>query len=116
MNADAIQVGIDMEQLNRLSPNLWQRVFRDEECDTLASLGDTPLVDAAFSAKEAVFKAVNPSVGEYIPFHDVSIEFEGDARFTAVYHGHDRRNRCMLTGRGVWRIFGHHVFTLFYIK
>ena len=69
-------VGVDIEAEHRVGAKLAPRLLTQEERGNLPSaLWRTAL----FSAKEAVYKAVNPLIGEYLGFQDVAIALDGNA-------------------------------------
>ena len=71
---------------------------------------------ANFSAKEAVFKAVNPIVGLMVGFREVEIRWLADERaFTATYVGRNRENAIIDGGRGAVFALDGHVGALFWI-
>lgn len=67
-----------------------------------------------FSAKEAVFKAVNPITGKMIGFQDVEVEFETNAAgFLARYVGADSANGIINTGHGLTATYRDQIFSWF---
>ena len=72
-------VGIDAELHGRVRERLARRVLTGAEYQRLTQ-GDTATL--LFSAKESVYKAVNPLVGEYLGFQDVEITL-GDGCYAA---------------------------------
>ena len=68
-------VGADIETVNRVNARLAPRLLAQGEIESLPN----PLWRTAlFSAKEAVYKAVNPLIGEYLGFKDVEIALDGN--------------------------------------
>ena len=68
-------VGADIETVDRVSARLAPRLLAQREIESLPN----PLWRTAlFSAKEAVYKAVNPLIGEYLGFKDVEIALDGN--------------------------------------
>ena len=63
-------LGVDLELARRVGERVATRVLTDWE---LAQCRDSAWQTLLFSAKEAVYKAVNPLVGEYLGFRDVEI-------------------------------------------
>jgi 4'-phosphopantetheinyl transferase EntD len=63
-------VGIDMERLGSVSPEVAARIFSQWELSH-AKGGDLAI---RFSAKEAFYKAIYPFVGRYVGFGEVEIE------------------------------------------
>lgn len=76
-------LGIDVEDATRHSARLERWACTPAELRTLRKLpapaGSTGWSAIVFSAKEAVYKAVNPSTGIPLRFHDVELDFEPDA-------------------------------------
>lgn len=96
-------VGVDLEAEGRVGERLAARVLVDAERQRLAEAHWT----LAFSAKEAVYKAVNPVVGEYLGFGDVEIEISGET-FSAVASEQCASAALVAAGRGFFRrVYGH---------
>ena len=73
---DCRGVGVDIETERRVGARLAVRLLTQEERENRPG----PLWRTAlFSAKEAVYKAVNPLIGEYLGFQDVAIALDGNA-------------------------------------
>ena len=72
-------IGLDLERLRRGVPRLARRILRPEE---QALLGEQPqaaqdgYITTIFSAKESIFKALNPATGIYLGFQDAAVELE----------------------------------------
>ena len=77
---DLVGVGVDLEAENRVTPRLADRVLVDDE---RRCFGHDDWPTMLFCAKEAVYKAVNPTVGEFINFEDVKITPCLDGTFKA---------------------------------
>lgn len=70
--ADAVDcVGIDIENVHRLSPAAIQRILSDTEMDWVR--GSTTLASLVFSAKEAIYKAFYPHYRHPTNFKAVSL-------------------------------------------
>lgn len=67
---DVAGIGVDLELGQRVTDPLARRVLLEREREQVAEQ-DWPTM--LFAAKEAVYKAVNPLVGEYLEFTDVEI-------------------------------------------
>ena len=78
-------LGVDLELVRPLRADLAARILTDGERADLPPPG--PARDAhllrAFSAKEAIFKALSPRVGRFIGFHEAEIRFEASGGLTA---------------------------------
>lgn len=84
-HADAIQdIGVDVEDATRHSARLERWACTAAERARLRGLavpeGSTGWSTIVFSAKEAVYKAVNPSTGIPLKFHDVELDFDPETR------------------------------------
>jgi len=110
-------VGVDLELAGRVTGDIAESVMTEAECE--ARLGDWPpsAYTANFSAKEAVFKAVNPIVGLMVGFREVEIHWlAGERAFTASYIGPNRENAVIDGGRGAVFVLDGHVGALFWIE
>lgn len=83
----AVHVGVDLEHrptardLSRRS--IAERILTTSELSALASLDHDPLaqrerVIVSFSIKEAVYKAIDPTVQRYVRFTEVALQFAED--------------------------------------
>lgn len=86
--ADAAKVrslGIDIEACEPLDAELWGSILADEEVEGLGEWGVPPGQAAMriFSAKEAVYKAAYPIVGEVWEFNRLTLRPNGPNRFLA---------------------------------
>jgi len=123
---DALRgLGIDLEEADRVTEELFDKLLTVAERQRLqastASVGGARRrAGLVFSAKEAVYKAVNPIVGVFIGFKEVEVDFEPHAhaetgRFTLRYIGEHAPNRVMEAGEGYYCFFEQYVFTAFVI-
>ena len=100
---DVRGVGVDVEAQGRVDDRSAQRVLSGAERRRFSQ----PRWTLAFSAKEAVYKAVNPIVGEYLGFGDVAIETAGQT-FTAATTRRCASSPVVAAGRGFFRrVYGH---------
>lgn len=77
---ESLLLGIDAEELRPIDEDVSARVVSKAELAALAKLGFgalSPLV--AFSAKEAVYKALYPRYRTFLEFHDVTLRASGGA-------------------------------------
>jgi 4'-phosphopantetheinyl transferase EntD len=75
------QVGVDIETIARLKPNISRLILTERE---RAIVKDEPRELALrFSLKESFYKAIDPYVRRYIGFHEVEVDplEDGTARF-----------------------------------
>ena len=117
-------MGVDLEMAGRVTEDIAETVMSPNERDWCQGLslrgasGSCPptAYTANFSAKEAVFKAVNPIVGLMVGFREVEIRWLAEDRgFTATYVGRNRENAIIDGGRGVVFVLDDHVGALFWI-
>lgn len=69
--------GVDVEVDRAMRVDVARRVLTDEESETLGGLPDDArgaFVLRRFSAKEAIYKAIDPFVRRYVGFREVSLE------------------------------------------
>lgn len=71
-------LGLDIEEVNRLTEDLWEYVFVPEEIEWLRKQGNQSQMWASviFSAKEAFYKAQYPISLAWVGFQDVAIEIK----------------------------------------
>lgn len=130
-------LGIDLELADRVQSPLHARLFTDLEFGESVATRTLDLREATlrFSAKEAVYKAVNPLVRRFIGFREVEVRLACDrtrsgpdspkrdpgrwgaqGSFAMRYVGDHAPNRVMEQGEGRYWCTGSHVFTLFVIS
>ncbi len=110
-------IGIDVEDAQRFArsnPRLHGKLFTPEERSR--TLGRPVEAAVTFSAKEAAYKAVNPLVGRYIGFREVTVEIDWDRlAFRVSYVGEHESNRLLDRGYGRFCCLDGQVVTLFFI-
>lgn len=80
--AELVGVGIDAERIHRMSDGVAERVLTQRELAiTLASADVTAAAVLRFSAKEAVYKAIFPTVRRFVGFLEVEIELHESGAF-----------------------------------
>jgi 4'-phosphopantetheinyl transferase EntD len=70
-------IGLDLERLRRGVPKLARRILRPDEQALLSEQMETErdaYITTVFSAKESIFKALNPATGIYLGFQDAAVE------------------------------------------
>jgi 4'-phosphopantetheinyl transferase EntD len=114
--ADALLgLGVDLEETGRVRENLFGRLFTRPELRELAA-GNPRLPGLLFSAKESVYKAVNPRVGRFIGFREVEVLVDWPGRqFHVAYLGSHGPNAIMERGVGHFCFFERYVLTVFMI-
>ena len=96
---DYRSIGFDLEAGHAVEPEICQTIMRDNELSKAADYPDRDLATVYFSCKEAVYKAVYPSVKEFLEFLDVEIAI-GQGTFSATC-GHRKRSAdAVNSGKG----------------
>lgn len=125
IDAGIRSLGIDLEQRNRLSPQINRKLFLPRELQAIEARG-ADFATWLFSAKEAIYKATNPLTGSYIGFTEAECVFEeapgpqasgpqSAGIFTARYLGDDGASQIVATGRGYVKQDDEHISALFLI-
>jgi len=73
---DHISLGLDIEEIGRVTPDLWDLVFTENEKVYLSSLCERKLEEhstAIFSIKEAFYKFQHPITKIFLDFLDVEV-------------------------------------------
>lgn len=74
--SDHISLGIDIEEFGRVTPDLWDLVFTENEKNYLSGLSDEDKrvqSTAIFSIKEAFYKFQHPLTKTFLDFLDVEV-------------------------------------------
>ena len=110
-------LGIDLELESRVSEKIAPRTMTERERER-SGVAWPPFVPTAnFSAKEAVFKAINPIVGLMIGFKEVEVAWrEEQGAFRASYIGPNPQNAIMERGQGATFSLGDHIGALFWLR
>jgi enterobactin synthetase component D len=85
----AWQIGIDLERVVAGHSGVAGYVLRPEERDRLPPPDDparTEEILFAFSAKEAIYKAIDPFLGRYVSFREVAVARGPDGSALATLH------------------------------
>lgn len=102
---DLAGIGVDLELERRVTDPLARRVLLPPERERVVEK-DWPTM--LFAAKEAVYKAVNPLVGEYLAFADVEISASAEGTYRAAMTRPGDSTAAVGTGRGWFqRVEGH---------
>ncbi len=105
-------LGIDIEGLGRVSADLVPRLLTPQE---RSINGLDPAI--VFSAKEAVYKAINPIAGVFIGFQEVQGEFDlAQQSFSMRYRGAHAESKRLESGSGYWREWEGWVISVFVIE
>ena len=78
-----MEIGIDVENLNRIGENLFPKLFNSKEIDLVREQGLKP--ETLFSAKEAFYKMQYPSTQTYLDFLDVELFLIDSTSFGIKY-------------------------------
>lgn len=105
-------LGIDVEPGGRVGDRVAGRVLSEAE---RAAVRGEDWETMLFSAKESVYKAVNPLTGEYLGFADVEVEATPDGRFRAATRAARPSSEWIARGRGFHLSYEGHWLTLFVI-
>jgi 4'-phosphopantetheinyl transferase EntD len=76
-NSDHISLGLDIEEIGRVTPDLWDFVFTQNEKRYLSSLSEKEILiqsTAIFSIKEAFYKFQFPLTNFFLDFLDVEVK------------------------------------------
>lgn len=79
-SSDHISLGLDIEEIGRVTPDLWDLVFTENEINYLSGLSDEDKLvqsTAIFSIKEAFYKFQFPLTKTFLDFLDVEVELPG---------------------------------------
>ena len=75
-SADHVSLGLDVEEIGRVTPDLWDLVFTVNEKNYLSRLSDEDKLvqsTAIFSIKEAFYKFQHPITKTFLDFLDVEV-------------------------------------------
>lgn len=102
-------MGIDLVPISAVSDKVAQRILLGPELTWVRRMGSGDWRTALFSAKESVYKAVNPVVGEYLGFQDVTVNVVPDAlEFFASTLERRESSEIVASGHGfIHRVEGH---------
>ena len=75
-SSDHISLGLDIEEIGRVTPDLWDLVFTENEKNYLSGLSEKEVLvqsTVIFSAKEAFYKFQHPITLTFLDFLDVEV-------------------------------------------
>ena len=115
--SDCHGVGLDVVKKNAVSAKVGARIMLAEEIVPPSSgFTDADWRAIVFSAKESVYKAVHPEIGEFLEFRDVEIKMnESDRSFTAATVEEGPSSSVVRAGIGFVSDFEDHWLTLFLV-
>ena len=103
-------VGADLTTQSRVTARVAKRLLLPAE---RAALPSDEWRTAIFSAKESVYKAVNPLCGEFLAFQDVQITVVDDGVFTAATTRPCASSPTVAAGAGRFFRYTNHWLTVF---
>lgn len=86
-SSDHISLGLDIEEIGRVTQDLWDLVFTDNEKLYLSGLSEKEMLvksTAIFSIKEAFYKFQFPLTKTFLDFLDVEIYIEDFSRINVL--------------------------------
>ncbi len=104
-------IGVDLEAEGRVTQRIVERILT--ECEKNSAAADDPT--RLFGAKEAVYKAVNPIIGEYLGFQDVELTLGPDGTFRARTTRALRSSPTVALGTGYSQRVAGHWLTAFIV-
>ena len=108
-------LGLDLERDHAVSEEVGRRIMVDAEW-AWCEARDPHWRSMVFGAKEAIYKAVNPIVGEFIEFEDVEIKVDEVARtFSARCVKPKRSQSLVASGQGYFEVYRDHWLSLFVV-
>ena len=105
-------IGVDLELEHRVTSRLAGRVLVEREHRRLA---EEDWATMLFGAKEAVYKAVNPAVGEFLNFEDVEVTPCLDGVFIAQTTRPCASEAPVAAGRGYFQRIEEHWLAVFFV-
>jgi 4'-phosphopantetheinyl transferase EntD len=75
--SDHVSLGLDIEEIGRVTPDLWDLVFTENEKQYLIGLSEKEMFiqsTSIFSAKEAFYKFQHPLTKTFLDFLDVEVD------------------------------------------
>ncbi len=106
-------LGVDIERETAVSAAVATRLFAESEQAWLPAPEWRTML---FCAKEAVYKAVNPIVGEFLGFRDVELAIDAERQeFRAECREGLESAAAVAAGRGHWARYRAHWIVLFVV-
>ena len=114
--SDCHGIGLDVVKKNAVSAKVGTRIMLAEEMLPPRGFSETDWRAIVFCAKESVYKAVYPEIGEFLEFRDVEIKMdESDRSFTASTVEKGSSTAIVRAGIGFVSDFEDHWLTLFLV-
>lgn len=109
-----IGLGIDVIPVLAVSESVAERVLLSSEREWLRQMDSGAWRTALYSAKESIYKAVNPSVGEFLAFDDVELQISLESlEFSARTTGLRESSTPVERGKGYFHRIEGHWLTIF---
>ncbi len=86
-SSDHISLGLDIEEIGRVTHDLWDLVFTENEKNYLSGLSSDEILvqsTAIFSIKEAFYKFQHPLTKTFLDFLDVEVDLEEFSRVNVL--------------------------------
>ena len=118
-NNSLSSIGIDLESLNRIRPELWRKIASEEEVSAIrahAELNNCPVDDlmtVVFSVKEAFYKYQFPITGLWLGFLDVCLSFDPEGTASLSLRP-DLHQDIAGEAKIAYRITSDHVISMVY--
>jgi len=113
--SDYKAVGLDIEEHKAVTADLFDSILTTDDLAHAEEDMCSSLATRVFCCKEAIYKAVNPVIGEYLDFSDVSVRISG-GRFSAQCGSGKLSSELIATGWGFLETDNNFVKALFLIK
>lgn len=105
LRAECRSVGVDLENIGRVTPELWRQIFTEAEQTWLqrhATREQQYFATAMFSAKEAFFKLQFPLTGKWLGLRAATVVVESAHTFTISAHRPPTAGELTDPLRGSW--------------
>lgn len=112
LSDDLAGIGIDVQERNSVSGKDTESIATPNEQRKLAERSRGLDATILFACKEAVYKSVNPIIGEFLEFHDVEVSVVGSG-FEARCRPDKRSALPISSGQGHLASVGGHIVALY---
>ncbi|MCY4144084.1 MAG: 4'-phosphopantetheinyl transferase superfamily protein [Gammaproteobacteria bacterium] len=112
-----VGIGIDVIPVLAVSESVGGRVLLDAERQWLSQMDSGTWRTALYSAKESIYKAVNPIVGEFLAFDDVELRVSLESlEFSANTTRARESSNTVKRGKGYFHRIEGHWLTIFAVS
>ena len=116
-NEDYLGMGIDVIPVLAVSESVGERVLLSTERQWLRHMDSGIWRTALYSAKESIYKAVNPVVGEFLAFDDVELRVSLESlEFSAITTSVRESSNAVQRGKGYFHRIEGHWLTIFAVE